>query len=468
MTARDRWISRHLRRLRIGQFLERAGEWLAGFLIVFAVSVLLVKRLRPEWWPHVLWLAPAALPVTVIAWWLAKRRAFTRDESIALLDRTLGAGGLLMALAERPDADWEAHLPQVEERWRGALPRIRPRRLASCLVLPMVFAAGVCFVPLREIPANAPPPPLTAGQQAAQRLEQLLASLQEAEVLAEEQNEALTEEIRKLVEETRRAPRTHEKWEVIDALERQMRGELSKAQLQVDKLAAGVGALLRATVSENGLELTEEQLEQLEEEILETLMKMEEHAGGSASSGGMAGLEELVQRLTKQGMQEAQLPSDPGERQQLLQDLQQFLQQEQQRLAELRGEQAGEGACLQCGAACQQGGQLCQQCEGNAAGEQGQGGVSRGRGDAALSWGEELEQQGFKFKAVALPPGFEEDAKEETLGVRLTAPKVEPAAASPRDAVRETAPVSGRETWDRKLRPRHKQVVKEFFESSGG
>ncbi|MFV0445763.1 MAG: hypothetical protein ACK5Q5_19460 [Planctomycetaceae bacterium] len=471
MSNRERWITRHLRRLWFGQFLQRAGEWLAGFLIAFGMVVLLTKRLMPDVWPHVLWLAVGSVPVAGLAWWLSRRDAFTSRDSVALLDRSLRADGLLMTLTEVPAEEWDQRLPQLEAAWRDSLPRLRPRRFATYIALPLAFAIGVCFIPLRKIISSDVPPPVTAGQQATQRLEQLLAAVQKAEVLEEQEEDQLTEEIRKLVEETRRTPLTHEKWETVDALEQQLRMQLNKAQLQSDKLMAAANLLAMAAAGE-GPELTEEQLEQLEDELLETLMKKDDQKSGSAESGAMSdGLTDLLQRLTKGGTQAARLPSDPVERQKLLDELREHLNLEQQQLAELRkqcqGEEGENGKCAQCGGLCENGQQLCGQCAGDIAGGQqpGQGGVSRGRGDAELTWGDESNEQGVRFKESVLPPGYLEDPKDEVVGVRLTAPKVEPAATAARGAARDSQVTTGSETWERKLRPRHKQVVQQFFDS---
>jgi len=477
MSDRDRWIDACHRRLRWGQYLARAGEWLAASLLVCGMAVLLVRRLRPEWWPQVLWLALLVAPAAAVAWMLTRRRAFTREESIAVLDRALGTGGLLMTLAEVPDEVWQERLPQLESAWRAALPRLRPQRFCAQLALPLLFAVGVCCVPLREIVSDDLPPPLTAGQRAAQRLEQMLAALQQAEALPPEQEAELEQEIRKLVEDTQRAPLTHEKWETVDALEQRLRGELSRAQFQIDRLTGAVDRLLQSAGAA-GLELSEEQLADLEDELLETLMKVAPRtaAGQSGTEATDGGLEELVQRLTRQGTQSARLPSDPFARQQVLEELREFLQQESQRLAELRiqagGGEAQPGQDGLPGADGQQaGGQQRDGEDGQGQngqdqdGDPGQGGVNEGGGRSRLTWGDEADEQGVKFKQVALPPGQAEDPKAEVVGVQLTAPTVDPAAAGPRGAARDVAPTTGRETWSRRLRPRHQSVVKQFFQS---
>lgn len=459
MSSRELWIRRHLRRLWLGQFLERAGEWLAGFLLVFGLAVLLVRRMAPWLWPEVLSLVAGAVPICVIAWWLSRRAPFSRNESVALLDRSLRAGGLLMSLSEVPDADWAAHLPQVEQKWRESLPRIRPQRFASCVAVPLLFACGVCFVPQRVIESQELPPPVSAGEQAVQRLDELLTALQRTELFKQEEEQVLQNEIRKLAEEVQRNPLTHEKWETVDALEQRMLLQLTKAQLETSKLTAAASALAEA-LANSELTLTAEQLQQLEDDLLETLMKRQDPAGLKATAGkGQMQLQDLLERLTKGGTQRAQLPSDPGEREQLLADLQKFLEEQDRELSELR--QRCQGG--QCAGQCQSG-ELGGQCEGGH--RPGRGGTSRGRGDAELSWGDEADEQGVRFKDTVLPPGFREDAKDEVLEVRLASPEVDPSGAFDRSAGREFDPTTGRETWRRQLRPRHKEVVRQYFDNT--
>ncbi len=67
MTDLDLWINRHNRRLWLGLFLQRAGEWLAAFLFLFGASVLTAKLFLPEFWPRVLWLGLLAIPILLLA-----------------------------------------------------------------------------------------------------------------------------------------------------------------------------------------------------------------------------------------------------------------------------------------------------------------------------------------------------------------------------------------------------------------
>ena len=471
MSHRDRWIYRHLRRLHLGQFLQRAAEWLGGFLFIFGTAVLLTKVLFPGLWPHVLWIAVGAVPAAVVAWILSRRGRFNRQESVAMLDRSLGAGGLLMTLSESPHAEWESRLPQVERLWRDSLPRIRPGRFAGYVGLPLLFAVGVCFLPVREITAN-PVEPKTVARQAAEELQQMLELLEETDVLDEEQKQELEEEIARLTEEADESPLTSERWETVDALEQRMRLKLEESAALAENAAASA-ALLAEAATGNLDQLSAERLEQLEQDLLETLQNMRETG---ALNGAPQSLRDQLERLSKNGRFQ-NLPRDAAARSDMLNSLQQFLEQEQRKLAEARskcqGACEGEGKCSRCGGACNGG--LCGNCLGERNGQgsssidgdgsPGRGGINRGRGDADLTWGDESDEQGSKFKETVLPPGFQEDPKDEVRGVSLAPPDEEPADSAPRTVERDIEPASGRETWDRRLRPRHRDVVRKFFDS---
>src|ERR1700733_4850915 len=82
----DLWISRQRRRLSLGTFLEIFADALAVFLLGFGTAVLLVKLGRPQWWPHVAWLAAGLLPVAWLAWRVSRRRQISRSQAVAMLD----------------------------------------------------------------------------------------------------------------------------------------------------------------------------------------------------------------------------------------------------------------------------------------------------------------------------------------------------------------------------------------------
>ncbi|MEX0716529.1 MAG: hypothetical protein WD066_08080 [Planctomycetaceae bacterium] len=470
MTSADIWVDRELRRLRFGAFLERAAEWLAAFLFVFGGAVLVVKLAVPSLWPHILWSGLLALPVLAGAWWRSGRNRWTRSEAVALLDRRLELGGLLMTLSEAPDDEWSRRLPGVEAKWREALPRVRPVRFARWIAMPVLFAAATGFVPLRDF--DEPPTILNASRErATERLEFMLERLSEVSALDEKDREELREEIAKLEEETKEGPLTHEKWETIDALEKRMRIRLDAATMQANQ-ARDAAAALADAAGADGQPLTLERQERLEKELIETLKKMAEN--GAFKNAG-EGLKNELQRLTKSG--NPRLPQDAAERQKLLDELREHLDRESEKLAEARAQcQGGNcpgGTCSHCGGDGHgEDGADCPHCEGTGqsgreqdGNRPGRGGVNRGRGDAELTYGDESDEKNTRFKETILPPGFLDQPKDDILGLRAVEPEVNETGSTARGTARELGPATGSETSGTELRPRHRQVVKRYFGS---
>ena len=509
----NHWINKHLSRLQFGLFLERLAEWLTGYLFIFGTVVLIVKRLMPQFWPHVLWLGVGAIPVAWIAWKLSRRKAYQREDSVAMLDNELNAGGLLMTLSEAPNEQWEEQLPRVEQIWKNSLPKVRPVRFTKFLILPMLFALGSSFIPLKV----ATPEPIihnAVSRDAAKQLSEMLVALDEQEVLEEEEKKELREEIEKLAEETKNQPLTHEKWETVDSLQQRLQMRLETRRMEVAKAKSAAAKLAKAGRSEVPLSLDESQKlekelldalkklfkksplgtkneltkkqqktleelikkgglsadpEQLKKEIealsellknakdpVEMLRKLTEKKEGDSNNGNPQTLSKKqlseLQRLMKRSQQK-KLSENLAKRQEQLDNLNDFLDEELDKLAECKKK------CGQCqGGSCKGNGGSCP-----AGNKPGKGNITRGRGDAAISYGDESTKDDTKFKESILPPGMLDKPRDESVGVSASVPEVKPADSAPRSRARKNNPSSGRETWSRELRPRHRKVVRKYF-----
>jgi hypothetical protein len=92
----------------------------------------------------------------------------------------------------------------------------------------------------------------------------------------------------------------------------------------------------------------------------------------------------------------------------------------------------------------------------------GRGGVTRGRGDAEMTWGEESQGQLDQFEAKVLDPAHSLDVENSAvLGVGAAAPTVEPVAEGAGNA--DVAVSTGKSAWRRRLAPHHRDAVKGFF-----
>lgn len=369
-----------------------------------------------------------------------------------------------MMLSELPDnelrnQEWGRALPQLELAWKSALPRIRPKRFAGYLALPLLFAVGACFVPLREA-STAVALRNTVGQQATQELADLLDSIEEEKVLDEQEQKQIQEEIARLAEETRETPLTHEKWETVDALRERMKVRLESASMLTSQAREAAMLLAESSHADPAAgQLSLERTEQLEKELSDTLQKLMQKG---ACSNASQSLQDQLQRLCKNG--KLQMPGEAGERQELLDELKDFLDSENKKLSDLRKKCAGckSGKPGECEGECE-GGQCQSQGQTNS-GRPGKGGVNRGRADAELTWGDEADKQGAKFKEVVLPKGFLDQPKDEVLSVQTTAPTEEAAASAPRSDRRGDEAAAGQATWNRKLNPRHRNAVRRYFD----
>jgi len=400
MSQFDQWIDRLARRVRLGEFLHRAANWLAVYLLAVGGLILAGKLLVPrEIWPGPLgggyrpavsWLLAlcglGSAVLLAISWWKSERSRLSRSDLVAWLDRRLGVGGLLMTLSETATAaddqaaSWATALPEHQEVWRKSMPPVRPRRFTSYVAVPVVFAIVACVVPWR-MAFSSSTLQNTVGQRETQELVQLLEELKEAGVLEQQEQEKLDEEIRKLAEDTSRSPLTHEKWETVDSLRERMQMRLDSSARSLDKALLAITSLESAEFDSNG-ELTDldpEYSEQLLEDIRDALkntsidelppslqdlarrysrqqagQKDEGQKGEGQKGEGQKGEDgketkgQEKQANDKSGRRGKKnksaggtnrrfgLPRDPAQRQQALQDLKEFLQQESQQLQELR------------------------------------------------------------------------------------------------------------------------------------
>jgi hypothetical protein len=192
-------------------------------------------------------------------------------------------------------------------------------------------------------------------------------------------------------------------------------------------------------------------------EALETLRKNGAFNPGAGRPS--VALPDELQSLLKSG--DFKLPADAQARQQTLDDLKTLLDAESKRLAETRGE------CRQCLGGQGQPGDMFGTQPGTTQGQKaGTGGVARGRADADLTYGDESNDQLAKFKEVVLPPGTLDRPNDAVPGVTAAAPQVDPTAAEPRNAARDAAAATGKTVWNRPLRPRHRDVVQNYFGSA--
>ena len=90
------------------------------------------------------------------------------------------------------------------------------------------------------------------------------------------------------------------------------------------------------------------------------------------------------------------------------------------------------------------------------------GGVSRGRADAELIWGEETPGHTGQFEAEMLERSKYSDPESSVLiGVATAQPQVD--ARPEGSSAAEVDASTGNSAWRRRLSPRHRRAVSTFF-----
>ncbi|MCS7161218.1 MAG: hypothetical protein RMJ19_12165, partial [Gemmatales bacterium] len=93
----------------------------------------------------------------------------------------------------------------------------------------------------------------------------------------------------------------------------------------------------------------------------------------------------------------------------------------------------------------------------------GQGGVTRGRADAELTFGKPSSAEGVQFQPEALKPGPLHNLNTPLVEVRKIKPGTERREQSPGSGLGQVQGVG--EGYERQILPRHRATVRQYFES---
>jgi len=433
------------------------------------------------------WGLAGMLPAVAVGIILSRRQLPRPAQVRALLDRQSHCGGLYMAAEEVDLGQWQRRMPPVsvpDLGWRGG-------RAWGLLAAALVFVIIGFLVPQRLVLIN-PGHTLEVDEQIA-KLTGQIELLKEENVIEPSKAEVLQEKLAQIRNEALGEDPV-KTWEALDHIE------------AMPKQAAEEAA--EAAISETE-ELTK--AEALAEALSEAL---ENASGGSGAEGmdpermaeAMAELAQMVKEAAKENEQlERRLNSrelvKACERGEIsaaqLKEMADSLRLSKDELAELlkrlnEGElidietldlNAELGECDADGLArflaenpgnmsvgelvdLWNGGLLGGEGPGqdNGDGLPGRGGVSRGRADASMTWGDESSDEGAKFKEIVLPPAAVGKIKESIVaGVSKGAPTIETGGPSEPGALSGAATGSG-SAHTHTVLPRHRGAVRRYFE----
>ncbi len=441
-------------------FLRRlcwlAGAW--GFLL--GTAVLLVRAAMRGSGPFGLIGAGGLLVAVAVALVLSRRGVPAPDVLRAKLDALTHAGGLLAAAGEVDVGAWHVALPTgcpAHVRWHEP-------RAGVFLAAAGLYALAALLVPVRPAAAFALAP--ATVETAVDALQEKVEVLAETELIEADRAQQLATQLERLTDRGR-ADDPMKTWEALDHVADSIRDIAAESSAEV----------ARALTETTALEALGEALEEAGQgagSALDLTAAMREFAALMEANQAMNALDgvlspELAQALKK-------LALDPAQLKTLTQCLGKLKAGQIEKLCKLCEAGMLDPTTLsQCQAAAADGeaalaafmdaqgddsalAAVVGQCQ-----MPGQGGVSRGRGDAPLTWTDGTDESGAAFKEEVIPPSaLGAVDKSRLTGVSSSAPDVDGAAPTVRGGALSSSSGGGG-AHKQQVLPQHRRAVERYF-----
>jgi hypothetical protein len=412
------------RRVNWTVWLSRAVTPLAGVLVTFAAALILLKMVAPQhrWWALGVLAAVPAVLLYVYRVCRARGLFFREAEIAEVVDHVTTSDGLVTAVYERPAlAAEQTFFDALSRRLREHFPRLNPRYFFRRL------APAIC---LMVIAVLVPPRPAAGEREKQEVLAALTSPLADklqmnAEILPEKEKEQLEKQL----EEIKQSPEnvSKEQWEAVE-----------EVQQRID----------------NAVEQSENAAAQMSSAVNELSGMLGEAKGDSTPLGNDAQqkerMEQIVQDLTLKA-DNPKMPLNDAQRRQMKDAMNKCKSGKcsAKDLAELQKQLAG-----MCNKQGQQPGQE------NA----GRGGRDRGRGDAALTLGDEGKLDDAEFEQKDLNNQFIAPEDMVDLGIIPVEPKPDPGKFAP-GTLKNFGNQEGNNVNRTKISPSQKDVVSRYFGS---
>ncbi|MGI8906337.1 MAG: hypothetical protein ACR2IE_07595 [Candidatus Sumerlaeaceae bacterium] len=411
------------RRVNWTVWLSRAVAPAAGVLAGFAVVLLLLKMLAPQymWWSALVFLALPVLLATVFQR-CRKGDLFFRESEIAeVVDHVTASDGVVTSVYERPAlAQQPDYYTRLQQKLREHFPRLNSRYFAQRLVPAAAFVAVVLMIPPRP----------AAGEREKQEVltaltQPLTEKLQmNAEVLPEKDKQ----ELQKQLEEIKQSPEgvSREQWEAVEEIQQRIENAVQQSETAAGQTASALNQLA-------GL--------------------LGESKGDSTPLGDDAQkkekMEQIVQDLTLRA-NDPKMPLSSAQRKEMKDAMSKCKggKCSAKDLAKLRKELAG--MCEKMG---------MKEGDGNC---YGRGGRDRGRADAPLVMGDEQKLEDAEFEEKDLNNQFVTPEDMVDLGIIPIEPKPEPGKFSP-GTLKNFSAQEGSNVNRTKISPSQKDVVSRYF-----
>lgn len=452
-------------RLKIAFLLSMRYQLFSFTILCFllGIVILIVRAIFPVSRQVLLWTSLCLIPAAVWSIVHAVRKTPSRKVLYAVFDERNKCGGLLMAALEVDLGSWQQQLSplgNIKLKWHGG------RRF--CLFMASVVFVTITFlIPQRYVTATSARP-LNISED-IEKLQQQIDILEEETIVSEEKAREYEQKLEQLRDNASGYDPVRT-WEALDHLQQSV-------EKQADQFTAAIlsqtenltrAETLAQGLSEDGAELDEDLFSEAMSELSAMIQSctaeneslkdcLSSDCINACNQGTLSAeqLKELLKALNenKANMSDclAKLCSAGLVNPEMLKLCNKLGECNSKELMAFLNENANSmGMCDAVSLYCQ--------CPGK-------GGIDRGRGDAPMTWTDGSDEQGASFKEEVLPPASLEALKESlTLGVSFGAPSVDKnSQSSSADALNSATAGSG-EALTHTILPRHKGVVKRYFE----
>jgi UPF0716 family protein affecting phage T7 exclusion len=380
-----------------------------------------------------------------------RRNAWTERDALVLLDRAAGAGGLALSLAETSGPQWHQRMAQ-----QLAAARPPPRELGRPALALAGAAAFVALSLLLPRYQRALTPIQTAAESHVKAAE-----LAAEKVAAEEKlDPALLAELEKLRQQAESGAFDASDWAALDAVNEALEQAASQQASDLAQAEMAARKLAEALDSKAGDEAEQRAREQLDNALAQTGEQRGDEEGekGAAAQAGQPG-----KGKPGEGKKGTAGKGKTTKTSAQARELAQALAERRRAMESCSGGRYGQGEDGQ--GQSSKSGESHDHRESDRADQPGSGAPTRGPGAAPVTFGPLHPIDPDKLLLDQLEKNAEGDPSELE-GVRKVSPKPgEPSeggtlgtpAAGPDGLVPETGP----------LAPRHRELVKRYFQPSG-
>lgn len=431
-----------------------------GWIMLWATAVVALRAVFHTDRLTLLWGFVGLLVAVAAGVVLAVRRAPPSNAIRAALDRHSRMGGLLMAAGDTEIGRWREQIVEVP------LPKLtwRAGRQGKLLAASLLFLAASFLTPNRYLPTADASLQIDG---AMQKLADKLQVLQQEQILAPEKAQVLEKNLNRVRHEAE-ANDPAKTMEALDHLEQSFSkaaAEAAESAIKQTETATRAGELAGA------LEAARDKMDPKTcGEAMKELARLAEQA--AAENQALA--EGLSEELKNAG-QLGNLSDDQLRKlSKLLKNCKQCQRDKLMKLIDAQLIDAGQLIlCDRAGEddpealiAC-----LCEGQDGDLAialecdnGLPGRGGISRGRGDAAMTWQKDVEKGDAAFKEKVLPPAGVASLKQSRLaGVSVGDPTAAKPSGGSTGGALQAAQAGGGEAHAQTILPEHEKTVQRYF-----